>query len=155
MGPCENPVDVVPFFAAGAELAPSVDAGGRAPPEAGGLSAEVQMPPGDLGASSSRAHDPYPGASVAEATRHVAPEAEAREASGGCGQTAPDYPPQLGAPEAVPPSASPVSPRAGRHVQRFGRLYVDLEELRKRKGSPSSSGIFGPLKQRKYIAVDE
>ena len=29
VGPRENPVDVVPFFAAGAELAPSVDAGGE------------------------------------------------------------------------------------------------------------------------------
>ena len=51
-------------------------------------------------------------------------------------------------------TASPVAPRVGHHVQRFGRLCVDFEELHKRKGSPSS-GTFGPLKRRKYITVDE
>ena len=84
------------------------------------------------------------------------PEAEAPEASAGRCEAEPDSPPQLGAPEVVPSSASPVAPRVGRHVQRFGRLCVDFKELCKRKGSPSrSGGTFGPLKQRKYIAVDE
>ena len=147
MGPCENPVDVVPFFAAGAELAPSVDAGGRAPPEAGGLSAEVQMPPGDLGASSSGSHDSSLGASVAEATQHAAPEAKTLEASGGRGETAPNCSPQPGTPEVVLMSTSPATPRTGRHVQRFGWLCVDFEELRKRKGSPSGSGVSGSLKR--------
>ena len=40
-GPRENPVSVVPLLAASTKLTPRVDAGGRAPPEAGGPSAEV------------------------------------------------------------------------------------------------------------------
>ena len=57
-------------------------------------------------------------------------------------------------PETAPSSDSLVAPRVGRHIQCFGRLWMDFEELRKRKGSPSS-GTFGPLKRRKYIAVDK
>ena len=87
--------------------------------------------------------------------QHVAPEAETTEASGGFGETAPDCSPQQGTTKVVLPSNSPASPRTGRHVQRFGQLCMDFEELRKRKGSPSSSDIFGPLKRRKYIIVDE
>ena len=153
-GARENPIDVVPFLAVGAELAPSEGAGGRAPTEAGGPSAEEHMPRGDPGASSSGARDLSPGASVTEATKHAVPEVKAPEASGGRGEAATDCLPQSGTPEVVPPSFSSASPRAGRHVQRFGRLCVDFEELRKRKGSPSSSNIFRPLKQRKYIAID-
>nr|XP_020150824.1 actin cytoskeleton-regulatory complex protein PAN1-like [Aegilops tauschii subsp. strangulata] len=66
VGPRENPVNVVPFSVASAELAPDVDAGGRAPPEAGGMSAGVQMPPGAPGALSSGTRDSPPGKSVAE-----------------------------------------------------------------------------------------
>ena len=101
------------------------------------------MPRGDPGVSSSGARDPSPGASVTEATQHAVPEVKA---SGGRGETAPDCSPQPGAPEVVPPSSSSASRRAGRLVQRFGRLCVDFEELRKRKGSPSGNSIFGPLK---------
>nr|XP_040243778.1 classical arabinogalactan protein 9-like [Aegilops tauschii subsp. strangulata] len=58
-GPRENPVVVVPFLAPEAELAPSDGAGGRAPAEAGGSSAEEHVPSGDPGASSSGAcHSP-------------------------------------------------------------------------------------------------
>ena len=64
VGPRENPVDVVPFLATGAELAPSEGAGGRALTEAGGPSTEEHMPRGDRGASSLGARDPSPGASV-------------------------------------------------------------------------------------------
>ena len=155
VGPCENPVYVVPLLVIGAELAPSEGAGGRAPTEAGGPSAEEHMSCGDPGASSSGARDPSPGASVTEATQHAVPEVKAPEASGGCSETAPDCSPQPGAPEVVPPSSSSASRRAGRLVQRFGRLCMDFEELRKRKGSPSGNSIFGPLKPRKYFAVDE
>nr|XP_020176698.1 uncharacterized protein LOC109762277 [Aegilops tauschii subsp. strangulata] len=119
VGPRENPINVVPFFVAGAELAPNVDAGGRAPPEAGGSSAEVQMPPGAHGASSSGTHDSPSRVSAAETMQHAAPEAEAPEASGGRGGTTPDCSPQPGTPEAFPSSTSPAAPRAGRHVQRF------------------------------------
>ena len=122
---------MVPLLAAIVELAPSVDAGGRAPLEADGAGVEVLMPP-------------------------RVREAEAPEASAGRCEAEPDSSPQLGAPEVVPSSTSPAALRVGRHVQRFGRLCVDFEELRKRKGSPShGSGTFGPLKRRKYIAVDE
>ena len=155
MGSCENPVIMVPLLAAGAELAPSEGVGGRAPTEAGGPSVEEHMPRGDPGASSSGACDPPPEASVTEETRHAAPEAKAPGASGGCGETAPGCSLQPGTPEAVLPSSSSAPPRTGHHVQRFGRLCVDFEELRKRKGSPSGNSIFGPLKRRKYIAIDE
>ena len=155
VGPRENPVDVVPFLTAGAELAPSEGAGGRAPTEAGGPSAEEHMSRGDPGASSLGARDPSPGASVTEATQHAVPEVNAPKASGGRSETAPDCSPQPGTPEVVSPSSSLAPPRTGRHVQRFDRLCVDFEELRKRKGSPSGSSIFGSLKRRKYFAIDE
>ena len=154
VGPRENPVVVVPFFAAGAELAPGEGAGGRAPTGAGDSSAEEHMPSGDPGASSSGACDPPPEASVTEETQHAAPEAKAPGASGGCGETVPGCLPQPGTPEDILPGSSSVPLHTCRHVQRFGRLCVDFEELRKRKGSPSGSNIFGPLKRRKYIAVD-
>ena len=111
------------------------------------------MLPGAPGASSSGTRDPV--TLVAEAMQHVAPEAETPDALGGRGETAPDCSPQPGTPEVVLSSTSLAAPRTGRHVQRFGRLCMDFEELRKRKGSPSRSGILGPLKRRKYIVVDE
>ena len=113
------------------------------------------MPPRAPEASTSGTHDSCPGSAVEGAKQPASPEAGAPEASASHYEAEPDSSPQLGAPEAAPSSASPVAPRVGRHVQRFGRLCVDFEELRKRKGSPSGSGIFGPLKRRKYIAVDE
>ena len=86
----------------------------------------------------------------------ASPEAGSPEASASHYEAEPDSSPQLGASEAAPPSTSPAAPHVGRHVQRFGWLYVDFEELRKRKGSPScGSGTFRPLKRRKYIANDE
>ena len=90
VGPRENPVDVVPFITDGAELAPSEGAGGQAPMEVGGPSAEEHMPHGDPGASPSGARDPSPGASVTEATQHTVPEVKAPEASGDRGATAPN-----------------------------------------------------------------
>lgn len=151
VGPRENPVNVVPLFVAGAELAPSVDAGRQAPSEADGPSTGVLMPLGAPEASSSGARDSCPGAVAAGATQRATPETSA----GRC-EMAPDSTPRLGTPEAIPSSASPAAPRTGRHVQRFGRLCVGFEELHKRKGYPSgSSGIYGPLKRRKYIVVDE
>ena len=113
------------------------------------------MPSGDPGASSSGACDAPPEASVADEMWHAAPEAEARGASGGRSEKEPGCLPQLGSPEAIPLGSSSAPPRTGRHVQRFGRLCVDFEELRKRKGSPSGSNIFRPLKRWKYIAIDE
>ena len=145
---------MVPFLAPGAELAPSDGAGGRASAEAGDSSAEEHVLSGDPGASSSGACHPPPGASVAEEVQHAAPEAKAPGASGGCGETVPGCLAQPGTPEDILPGSSSASPRTGRHVQRFGRLCVDFEELRKRKGSPSGGNIFGPLKRRKYIAID-
>ena len=68
VGPCENPVNVVPLFAVGAELTPSVDAGRRAPSEADGPSTGVLMPPGAPEASSSGARDSCPGVAAAGVT---------------------------------------------------------------------------------------
>ena len=90
------------------------------------------------------------------ATQSAAPEAEAPEVSAGHHEPEPVGSPQPSTPEVVSLGASPAVPYAGRHVQRFGRLRVDFDALRKRKGSPSCSrGAFRPLKQRKYIAIDE
>ena len=111
VGSRENPVVVVPFFTAGAELAPGEGAGGRAPAGAGDSSAEEDMPSGDPGASSSGACDPPPEASVTEEARHVAPEAKAPGASGGCGETVPGCLPQPGTPEDILPGSSS-APRA-------------------------------------------
>ena len=44
-GSRENPVTVVPLLVAGAELAPRVDAGGQASPEAGGAGGAPLEPP--------------------------------------------------------------------------------------------------------------
>jgi len=154
-GPRENPVVVVPFLAPDAELAPSDGARERAQVEADGSSAEEHVPCGDPGASSSGACHSPPEASIAEETLHATSEATALGALGGSGETVPGCSPQPGTPEDILPSSSSAPLRTGRHVQRFGRLCVDFDELRKRKGSPSGSGTLGPLKQRKYIAVDE
>ena len=109
---------------------------------------------GDPGASSSGACHPPPEASVVEEAQHATPEAKASRASGGCGETVPGCSRPPGTLEDILPRSSTSPPRTGRHVQRFGRLCVDFEELRKRKGSPGASNIFGPLNRRKYIAVD-
>ena len=112
----------------------------------------MRTPPGAPGASSSGTRDPE--TLAAEMMQPTAPEAVTPNVSGGRGEITPNCSPQPGTPKVIPSSASLVAPRAGRHVQCFGRLCVDFEELRKRKGSPSGTNIFGPLKRRKYIAVD-
>ena len=156
VGPRENPIIVVPLLATSPDLAPRVDAGGQAPSEAGGASAEVSMPPEALEASSSGTRDPYAGAGAEGATQSAAPEAEASVVSAGHHGAEPEGSPKPSAHEAASSGASLAAPCAGCHIQRFGRLRVDFKELRKRKGSPScSSSVFGPLKRRKYIAIDE
>ena len=50
VGPRENPVIMVPFFATGAGLAPGDGVGERAAPGAGGSGAEEHMSGGDPGA---------------------------------------------------------------------------------------------------------
>ena len=113
------------------------------------------MPSSDPGASSSGACAAPPEAPVADEMRHAAPEAEASGASGGRSEREPGCSPQPGSPEAIPLGSSSALPRTGRHVQRFGCLCMDFKELWKRKGSPSGGSIFGPLKQPKYITIDE
>ena len=119
---------------------------------AGCSDVEGHMP---SGASSSGACDAPPEALVADEMRHAAPEAKAPGASGGRSEKRPGCSLQPGSPEAIPLGSSSAPPRSGRHVQCFGHLCLDIEELRKRKGSPSGGSIFGPLKRRKYIAIDE
>ena len=155
VGPCENPIIVVPLLATSPDPAPRVDARGQVSSEAGGAGADVSMQPEAPEASSSGTRDPHAGATAEEATQLAVPEFEAPEASAGCCKVEPVSFPQLGAPEASL-GISPVAPRDGPHVHCFGRLRVDFEELRKRKESPScSGGAFGPLNGRKYIAIDE
>ena len=115
MGPCENPIVVVPLLAAGTKLAPSVDAGGRAPLGADGEGAEMLMPPRAPEASSSGTSDSCPRAAVEEATQPTTPEAGAPETSTGRCEAGPNGSPHLGAPEAAPSSASLVAPRSALH----------------------------------------
>ena len=120
------------------------------------MGSEVSTPSVAPEAPSLGARDSRSGVAVEGATQSAAPKAEAPEALVGHCEAEPDDSPQLGAPKVASSGASPAAPCAGRHVQRFGRLRVDFDALRKRKGSPScSSGAFRPLKQRKYIAIDE
>ena len=120
------------------------------------MGAEVSMLPEAPEASSSGTRDSRPRAAAEGATQSAAPEAEAPEASAGHREAESYSCPQHGIPEVASSGASPVALRAGRHVQRLGRFRVDFATLRKRKGSPSCSGdAFWPLKQRKYIAIDE
>ena len=89
-------------------------------------------------------------------TQSVAPKVEAPEVLAGHHEAVPGGSPHPITPEAVSSVASPTVPRAGCRVQRFGRLRLDFDALRKRKGSPScSSDAFRPLKQRKYITIEE
>ena len=102
------------------------------------------------------ARDSRSGVAVQGETQFAAPENKAPKASVGHREAEPNGSPQLGAPEAASSGASPVTPCTGRHAQCFGWLRVDFDALRKRKGSPScSSGAFRPLKQMKYITIDE
>ena len=114
--------------------------------EPGGFSDEECAPSGDLGASSSAAHEPAPEAPVARTVQPVAPEAEAPEVPRGHSETVPDCSPQPTTPELAPWSVDSASSCSGRHVQRFGHLCVDYGEPRKRKRSPSGSTDFGVLK---------
>ena len=156
VGPRENPVTVVPLLVAGAELAPRRDAGRQAPLEAGGAGAEASTPLEAPEVPSPRARDSCPGVIAEGATRSAAPEAEASEVSAGHHEAEPVVSPQPSTPEVVSSGASPAAPHAGCRIQRFGRLRLDFDALRKRKESPScSSDAFRPLKQRKYIAIDE
>ena len=66
VGARENPVIVVPFFTAGAELAPGDGAGERAETCAGWSDVEEHMPSGDPGASSSGGSDAPPEAPIAD-----------------------------------------------------------------------------------------
>ena len=61
-----------------------------------------------------------------------------------------------GAPEAAAQGAPLTALAVEDRPSKPGRLRVNLESLRKRKGSPSyNSDAYRPLKKRKYIAVDE
>ena len=82
-GARENPVIVVPFFAAGDELALGGGAGERAATGDGCSGAEKHVPSSDPGASSSGACDSSPEVPVADEVRRVAPKAEASGALGG------------------------------------------------------------------------
>ena len=147
VGPRENPIVVVPLLDAGVQLASNEDAGGRAPLGADSEGAEMLMPPRAPEASTSGTRDSCPGAAVEGAMQPASLEAGAPEASASQCEAEPDSSPQLGTSEAAPPSTSLAAPHVGLHVQCFGRLCVDFEELRKRKESPScGSGTFGPLK---------
>ena len=61
-----------------------------------------------------------------------------------------------GAPKAATQGALSTAPPAEDHPSKPGRLRLNLEALRKRKGSLSCNcDAYRTLKQRKYIAVDE
>lgn len=117
--------------------------GGQAPLVAQEADAPEDLVRGPEGATGGLAR---PGALEASATeaRASGPEAVAE------GQVPP------GAPKAATQGALLSTRAVEDRSSRPGRLRLNLEALRKRKGSPSSnSDTYWPLKQRKYIAVDE
>ena len=155
-GPRENPVSVVTLLAASTELTPRVDAAWQAPLEAGGAGAEVLTSLEAPEASSPGARDSCPEVTAEEVMQSTAPEAAAPEVLAGHREAGPESSPRSSTPEVASSSASPAAPCAGCRIQCFGRLHLDFDVLRKRKGSPScSSDAFRPLKQRKYIAIDK
>ena len=120
------------------------------------MSAEASTPLKVPEVPSPGARDSCPGVTAEGATQSAAPEAEASEVSAGHHEAEPEGSPQPSTPEVVSSGASAAVPCAGCRVQGFGRLRLDFDALRERKGSPScSSDAFRPLKQRKYIAIDE
>ena len=131
-------------------------AGGRALPSAGDTTVVVPTSLAAPEAPPVGARDLCPEETVEGATPSAAPEAEAPEAPVGHHEAEPEGSPQPSAAEVAPSGASPAVPSAGDHVRGFGRLRLNFDALRKRKGSPSCSGdAFRPLKQRKYNAIDE
>ena len=124
--------------------------------KAGGVGAEASALLEAPEVPSSGALDSCLGATAEGATQSAAPEAEAPEASVGHHEAESQGSPQLGAPEVVSSGGSPAAPYAGCRVPRFGRLRLDFDALRKRKGSPSrSSGVVRLVKHKKYITIDE
>ena len=123
----------LPFFAASAELAPSVDAGRQAPLEAVGVGVEVPTPLEVPEAPSSGAREACPQAVVEGEMQSPAPEAGAPEALASQHKVEPDCSSRLGAPKVDCLGASPAAPHAGPHVQHLGRFCVDFAALRKRK----------------------
>ena len=102
------------------------------------------------------ARDSCLGVTAEGAAQSAAPEAEASEVSAGHHEAVPEGSPQPNTPKVVSSGASPTMPHASCRVQRFGRLRLDFDALRKRKGSPNcSSDAFRTLKQRKYITIDK
>ena len=85
-----------------------------------------------------------------------APEAGAPEALVNLHEASTKVSTRSGTPEVTSSGVTPSAPVLGDHAQGFGRLRPNFAVLRKRKGSPSCSGdAFRPLKQTKYIAIDE
>ena len=156
VGPHENPVVAAPLLAASIELAPRVGAGRQASLEAGGAGVDVPTPLGVPEPSSSGTREARPEAVVEGEMQPAAPEAGAPEALASQHKVEPDCSSRLGAPKVDCLGASPAAPHAGPHVQRLGRFHVDYAALRKRKESLScSGGTIRPLKDRKYISIDE
>ena len=84
------------------------------------------------------------------------PRAEAPEDPAGRHEAEAEVSTQSCTPEVASSGATPAAPGAGDHAQGFGRLRPNFAVLRKRMRSPSCSGdSFQPLKERKYIAIDE
>ena len=84
------------------------------------------------------------------------PKAAAPEAPVGRREAEAEVSTQYGTPKVASSGATPAAPGGGDRTLGFGRLRLNFDALRKRKGSPScSSDAFRPLKQRKYITIDE
>ena len=96
------------------------------------------------------------GGTVGRLARSEAPGLEASEARAGGPEAGAEEPSRPDAPEVTTPEAPTNALGANGRAPGFGQLRLDFEALRKRKGSPScSDDAYRPLKQRKYIAMDE
>ena len=150
-GPHENLVFVAPLLIDPAACAPSVEAGGRAPPSA------VENSSG--GSALLEAQEPQasgvPAGAAAEPAQHQAPEAEASDVrDGGSRAAAGDEEPTNG-PGAVSQEATPGAPALGTSAPDItpdapppedrssgpGRRRLCLESLLKRKRSPAATMV--------------
>ena len=163
-GPRENPIFVAPVLVDPVARAPNEDAAGRAPPGTPGATPGERVLSGAPEMAGPEAPSKALEAAPGELVRPGAPKAKAGEL------VWPDAPEaragelvRPNAHEATAPEAQASAPEVGAccpvakgHAPTPGSLCLGLAALYKRKGLPSCSGdAYRPLKQRKYIAIDE
>nr|XP_020174401.1 predicted GPI-anchored protein 58 [Aegilops tauschii subsp. strangulata] len=147
---------MVPLPAVPAAHAPEVDAGGRVPPCAAGAAADEATQPDAPEMAAPKDRVSRPEDAIEELVRPEAPEVATPEPRGSSPEVVAGELTQPRVPEVATRGAPQPALDADNRAPGFGQLRLNFEALRKRKGPPSCSGdAYRPLKQRKYIAVDE